>query len=133
MPGKKSKSGANGRHRTEERRELPTKGEGADYAQVVRILGDGRIEAKAMDGQTRLATIRGSIYRRTRLSAGDWVLIGIREFQTDRADVLLKYTDDEVRQLRSLGMIENLVTTIDQQVKESAEAAAGDEIDFDDL
>lgn len=133
MPGKKGKNGSGGRARTEERRELPTKGEGADYAQVVRILGDGRIESKAMDNQTRVATIRGSIYRRTRLSAGDWVLIGIREFQPDRADVLLKYTDDEVRQLRSLGLIENLVTTIDQQVKDSADDLPGDEVDFDAL
>ena len=128
MPGKKSKSGNNGRARTEERRELPMKGEGAEYAQVVRILGDGRIESKAMDGQTRLATIRGSIYRRTRLVAGDWVLIGIREFQPDRADVLLKYTDDEVRQLRSLGLIETLVAAVDTEEKED-----GGDVDFDSL
>ena len=132
MPNKKGKNGTSGRARTEERRELPMKGDGAEYAQIVRVLGDGRVESKAMDGQTRLATIRGSIYRRTRLAAGDWVLIGIREFQPDRADVLLKYTEDEVRQLRSLGLIENLVASI-EKTDDSNESNDDVDIDFDTL
>ncbi len=131
MP-KKGKSNNQRARVANEKRELPTKGEGAEYAQVVRLLGDGRIEARCMDNVTRLATIRGSIYRRTRLAAGDWVLVGIRPFQTDRADVLLKYTEDEARQLRSMGLIETLVTDVKEEFKGDGEQPQED-VDFDDL
>lgn len=132
MP-KKGKSNNQRTRAANEKRELPTKGEGAEYAQVVRLLGDGRIEARCMDNVTRLATIRGSIYRRTRLTPGDWVLVGIRPFQTDRADVLLKYTEDEARQLRSMGLIETLVTDVKEEFRDPEEKEKEEDVNFDDL
>ena len=127
----KGKATASSRAKRDDKRELPLKGDGAEYAQVIRQLGDGRVEVKCMDKQTRMATIRGAIYRRTRITAGDWVLIGIRPFQTERADVLIKYTDEEVRQLRSQGLIETLVAAV-HDAKEN-EFDAGDDVDFDGL
>ncbi len=129
--GAKGKGGAKGKPRRDEKRELPLKGEGAEYAQVVRLLGDGRLEVRCMDRETRMATIRGAIYRKTRITPGDWVLIGIRPFQTDRADVLIKYTDEEVRQLRSQGLIESLVASVHDTYKESD--SDGEEVDFEAL
>ncbi len=118
--------------RQDQKRELPLKGDGAEYAQVIRQLGDGRVDVKCMDRQTRMATIRGAIYRKTRITAGDWVLIGIRPFQMDRADVLIKYTDEEVRQLRSQGLIETLVEAV-HDTKDEDQFDAGNDVDFDAL
>ena len=37
--------------------------------------------------------------------SGDIVLIGLRDFQDDKADVIMKYTADEARQLKAYGEI----------------------------
>ncbi len=34
---------------------------------------------------------------------GDIILIGLRDYQDDKADVILKYNADEARQLKSYG------------------------------
>ena len=41
------------------RRELTFKEDGQEYAQVIKMLGNGRLEAMCFDGTKRLATIRG--------------------------------------------------------------------------
>lgn len=42
----------------------------AEYAQVVKMLGNGRLEAKCQDGETRLGQIRGQMRKKVRL--GTW-------------------------------------------------------------
>ena len=39
------------------------------------------------------------------IAAGDYVLMGLRDFQDDKADVIHKYTPDEVRKLKKMGQI----------------------------
>ncbi len=114
------------RRRNNGPRELPTKGDDAEYAQVVKLLGDGRVEVNCMDGKTRMATIRGSIYKKTRIAPGDWVIIGLRPFDDKKADVVVKYTDDEVRQLQSMGLIKKLVEEVVNEFKD-------EDIDIDSL
>lgn len=36
----------------------------AEYAQVVKMLGNGRLEAKCQDGETRLGQIRGQLRKK---------------------------------------------------------------------
>lgn len=108
-------------------RELPLKGDDAEYAQVIRLLGDGRVDVQCMDGKTRMATIRGSIYKKTRIAPGDWVIIGLRPFDDKKADVVIKYTDEEVRQLQSMGLIKKLVQEVVNEFKED------EDIDIDSL
>ena len=44
------------------------------------------------------------------VNAGDVVLLGLREFQDEKADVILKYSPEEARQLKALGQLpESLV------------------------
>jgi hypothetical protein len=38
-----------------------------------------------------------------RITAGDLVLLGLRDYQDDKADIILKYTADEARLLKSYG------------------------------
>ena len=53
--------------------------------QVVRMLGNGRCECYCFDGVTRLGHIRGKMRKKVWVSAGDIVLVGLREYQDDKA------------------------------------------------
>jgi translation initiation factor IF-1 len=53
----------------------------AEYAQVLRMLGQGRLEAQCMDGVKRLCHIRGKMRKKVWVNVGDIVLLGLREYQ----------------------------------------------------
>jgi initiation factor 1A len=74
-----------------------------EYAQVLRMLGNGRLEAQCIDGVKRLCHIRGKMRKKVWVNAGDVVLVGLREFQDAKADVILKYQADEARSLKAYG------------------------------
>lgn len=61
------------------------------------MLGNGRVEAQCFDGTKRLAHIRGKMRKKVWINQGDIVLLSLRDFQDDKADVIVKYTPDEVR------------------------------------
>lgn len=45
-----------------------TRSHASEYAQVVKMLGNGRLEAKCQDGETRLGQIRGQMRKKVSLS-----------------------------------------------------------------
>jgi len=103
MPKNKGKGGKNrrrGKNQGEIKRELITKGNGQEYAQVIRMLGNGRLEAYCFDGKKRLCHIRGKMRKRVWVNQGDIILVGLRDFQDGKADVVLKYNADEARALK---------------------------------
>ena len=69
------------------------------------MLGNGRLEAQMFDDQrkTVLAHIRGKLRKKVWVNQGDIILLSLRDFQEDKADVLLRYTPDEARQLKTYG------------------------------
>lgn len=104
MPKNKGKGGKNrrrGKNEGEEKRELVFKEDGQEYAQVLRMLGNGRLEAQCFDGNKRLAHIRGKMRKKVWVAAGDIILVGLRSFQDDKCDVILKYNPDEARSLKA--------------------------------
>ncbi|KAJ3561715.1 hypothetical protein NPX13_g8838 [Xylaria arbuscula] len=107
MPKNKGKGGKNRRRgkneSDKEKRELVFKEEGQEYAQVVKMLGSGRLSCSCFDGQTRLAHIRGKLRKKVWINNGDIILLSLRDYQDDKGDVLIKYTADEARTLKSYG------------------------------
>eukprot|EP01106_Pelomyxa_sp_JSP_P000672 TRINITY_DN109_c0_g1_i3.p1 TRINITY_DN109_c0_g1~~TRINITY_DN109_c0_g1_i3.p1 ORF type:complete len:172 (-),score=47.27 TRINITY_DN109_c0_g1_i3:169-684(-) len=106
MPKNKGKGGKNrrrGKNENEEKRELTYKETGQEYAQVTRMLGNGRLEATCFDGQKRLCHIRGKLRKKVWVNQGDIVLLGLRDYQDGKADVILKYNSDEARLLKAYG------------------------------
>ena len=67
------------------------------------MLGNGRLEAYSFDGKKRLCHIRGKMRKKVWVNQGDIILIGLRDYQDDKADVILKYKPEEARQLKALG------------------------------
>ncbi|KEI42883.1 uncharacterized protein L969DRAFT_179549 [Mixia osmundae IAM 14324] len=105
MPKNKGKGGKNrrrGKNENEsEKRELVFKED--EYAQVTKMLGNGRLEAQCFDGEKRLAHIRGKMRKKVWINQGDIILISLRDFQDDKADVIQKYSPDEARNLKAYG------------------------------
>ena len=56
-----------------------------------------------------MCTIRGSLKNRVWINGGDIILLGLRDFGEDKADVILKYYDEEAKELKELGEIPETV------------------------
>ncbi|RWS02020.1 eukaryotic translation initiation factor 1A: X-chromosomal-like protein [Dinothrombium tinctorium] len=67
------------------------------------MLGNGRLEAMCFDGVKRLCHIRGKLRKKVWINQGDIILVGLRDYQDAKADVILKYNPDEARNLKSYG------------------------------
>jgi len=109
MPKNKGKGGKNrkrGKNEADdEKRELIFKEDGQEYAQVIRMLGNGRCDANCIDNDNnirkRLCHIRGKMHKKVWIANGDIILVGLRDYQDDKADVILKYMPDEARLLKA--------------------------------
>ena len=101
--GKARKKGKN--MQIGERRELLIKEEGQEYGQILRLLGNGRLEASCFDGKKRVCTIRGKMRGRVWMNAGDIILISLREFGDEKADVIHKYYPVEAFEMQEMGEI----------------------------
>ena len=129
MPKRKSKGPKRKIRREPLRRDLEYKDDGQEYAQVLKMLGNGRCEVKCVDGITRLAVIRGKMRNKVWIKLGDYILVGLREFQDNKCDILLKYTDEEVRTLKTYGEIPE--KNLDKQSDDESEEE--EQIIFDDI
>ncbi|KAK9094409.1 hypothetical protein Scep_025878 [Stephania cephalantha] len=67
------------------------------------MLGNGRCEAMCINGRKRLYHIRGKMHKKVWIATGDIILVGLRDFQDDKVDVILKYMADEARLLKAYG------------------------------
>ena len=74
-----------------------------EYAQVLKMLGNGRLEAMCFDGSKRLAHIRGKLRKKVWINQGDIILLSLRDYQDEKGDVILKYSADEARSLKAYG------------------------------
>merc|ERR1719347_1531289 len=107
MSGTRGKEGKNRRRGKNEneglKRELVFKEDGQEYAQVTKMLGNGRLEAMCFDGVKRLCHTRGKLRKKVWINQSDIILVGLRDYQDAKADVILKYSADEARNLKSYG------------------------------
>uniref|UniRef100_A0A4W5M7M7 Eukaryotic translation initiation factor 4C n=1 Tax=Hucho hucho TaxID=62062 RepID=A0A4W5M7M7_9TELE len=96
-----------------EKRELVFKEDGQEYAQVIKMLGNGRLEAMCFDGVKRLCHIRGKLRKKD-----------------NKADVILKYNADEARSLKAYGELPEHA-----KINETDTFGPGDDedIQFDDI
>ena len=66
--------------------------EGELYAQVTKNMGNGMCHVLCQDDKTRLCFIRGKFRGRSKrdnmISNGKWVLIGLRDYESEKKDKL---------------------------------------------
>lgn len=102
---------------------------GQEYAQVVKMLGNGRCECFCFDGVTRLGHIRGKMRKKVWITAGDIILVAKRDFQDEKVDIVHKYSADEARNLKQYGELPE-----NARINETAvDMAMGDDNDDDDI
>ena len=89
--------------------------EGQEYAQVTRMLGNGRLEAYCFDGKTRQCHIRGQMQRKVWINVNDVILISLREYEENKGDVIKKYNSDEVIQLKKYREIPEKLQTDEEK------------------
>mmetsp|Transcript_20886 Transcript_20886/g.67627 ORF Transcript_20886/g.67627 Transcript_20886/m.67627 type:complete len:142 (+) Transcript_20886:76-501(+) len=136
MPKNKGKGGKNrrrGKNENDEKRELVFKEDGQEYAQVLRMLGNGRLEAQCIDGMKRLCHIRGKMRKKVWVNAGDIVLLGLRDFQDEKADVILKYLADEARSLKAYGELPDSIRVNETDTFDDERGENDEFFDFDDV
>jgi len=81
------------------------KTEGQEYALVTEILGNCRLRVTCTDGKKRIGHIRGKMKKRVWITRGDYVLVSLRDFQDEKADIIMKYKQDEVEKLKKYNEI----------------------------
>ncbi len=99
--GKKAKRMKNGGNNSQAKRELLFKEEDQEYAQVTKMLGDGRVELHCYDNVVRMGHIRGKLKNRVWINVSDIVLVSLRGFDAQTADIFHKYTSEEARTLQA--------------------------------
>ena len=101
MSQKNKKRGKNQKSRDEkQKRDLLFAEENQMYAKVEKMLGNCRLIAKSYsDSKSRLCHIRGKLRKRVWIREGSVILIALREFEDDKADVIHCYLPEEVKRL----------------------------------
>jgi len=110
--------------RKTQKKELEFKDDGQEYAQVIKIEGHGRCRVECSDGVTRLGVIRGSMRKKVWIKLDNYVLVGLRDFQDDKCDIIGKYSDEDVRNLRAYGEL---------PTQETVKQEETEPFDFDDI
>jgi len=75
------------------------------YCMVQRKLGGNKLQGLCYgeNGATkvRLCVIRGNMRNRVYINEGDLILVGLRDYEDAKCDVLHKYTPDQARDIRN--------------------------------
>merc|ERR1712216_912704 len=91
------------------------------YAQVIRMLGNGRLDAQCIDGVKRLCHIRGKMRKKVWVSTGDIILVG------------LKYNADEARSLKAYGELPDNIRFNETETFNEEENENDAFFDFEDI
>jgi translation initiation factor 1A len=102
--GKHAKKGKNQRDDAA-KRELVLKLSDQEYGQITKSLGDRRFEVYCFDGKTRSAHVPGRYKRRLFFVRDDIVLVQLRDYQDEKADLIHKYIPEEIAHLKRIGEI----------------------------
>ena len=103
MP-KKTKAKKNQKNRgvAEKRQLVEADLDGQVYGILEKALGSRFFDVKCLDGIKRRCKVRK---KRMRVNIGDCVIISLRDFDDQNADVIYKYDSGEVRDLQRSGVL----------------------------
>ena len=90
--GKGKKITKRGRSASDEKRSTsPTKEDDQEYMRVTSILGGCRAELENQENHKYLGIICGKMRKRVYIKVGDLVLVSMRDFQSNKVDIIHKY------------------------------------------
>ena len=100
--GKGGKKKSRGKKLRDTTKALNYKEDNQAYACVVKLLGDSRVQLRYYHEKrihNSIGIIRGKMKRRVWISVGDLVLVGLRDFQDGKVDIIDKYSQNHMYQL----------------------------------
>ena len=110
---------------------LNYKTEGQEYGQVIKMLGNCRLEVYCFDGTSRMCQIRGKMRKRIFINKDDIVIVSLRDYQDAKGDIIEKYSETQKRTLIDNGTIPDLdfnsmdIKTQIKNLKKSGDGASG--------
>jgi initiation factor 1A len=109
------------------------------YAIVKKLLGNGRCLVHTIDNVEKNCIIRGKFRGRKKrdniLTVGSWILVDVREWQSDNSqdcDLLEIYSDNEKDKLKDLNINWTILTNNDLNISASFEHNKTSDIHFMD-
>ena len=118
-------------------RTLILKGDEQEYGKITRMLGDRKVTLLLTDGSEILGLIPGKFRKRVWFKTDDIVLVGRREYQNDRVDIVYKYHDYEARKLLKMSELPpkflDMVSEVEGTEKTTLENDNDFGFDFDDI
>lgn len=85
---------------------IPENEENEMFAIVNQVLGGSRMNVQSSDGKSRLARIPGRMRRKMgRIRMGDLVVISPWDVQDEKADILYRYRNNQIRFLSNKNML----------------------------
>lgn len=130
--GKGGKSKRKGKGTIIPTRELLKKESGQGYAQVIRAVGNCKLEVLGFDGVKRMAHIRGKIQKRIWIAKDDIILVGLRDYQDSKCDVIHRYNLQEFQSLKRMGEVPARISIEPTHDNDSEENLLSDEISSED-
>ena len=77
--------------------------DGTTYGQVIKVLGDCNFTVLCFDGRERMCHVRKSIKKQKNRAENDSiVLVGLRDYQEDKGDIIYIYTKEQVSILKRM-------------------------------
>lgn len=113
----------------DKRADAPVQEEGQVYARVLKMLGNGRLMAKCGDGKERQCRIRGNMRKREWVRVGDTILVCLREYDDDKADVMHRYAPADLHKLDRLGESVRIAVDDDEAAMDELITFEGDATD----
>jgi translation initiation factor 1A len=132
MP-KKQKAGKNKKSsnmNAEKRKLIEADLDGQVYGIIEKVLGDRFFTVNCLDNTKRRCKVR---QKRMKVKDGDCVIVALREFDDNNADIIYKYDSSEVRQLQKDGILPNseVIGVFNDEDKEKENDDDG--FDFEDI
>ena len=132
MP-KKQKAGKNKKSsnmNAEKRKLIEADLDGQVYGIIEKVLGDRFFTVNCLDNTKRRCKVR---QKRMKVKDGDCVIVALREFDDNNADIIYKYDSAEVRQLQKDGILPNseVIGVFNDEDKEKENNDDG--FDFEDI
>ena len=103
---------------------------GTEYGFVTKKLGDCRFTVFCYDKKTRLAHVRGKLRKKVWINVGDICLLGLRDFQDDKCDIMQKFSNDQVNKMLQRKLIDK--SFYNESQSQNPGFVSSDHIDFDE-
>lgn len=81
---------------------------GQEYALITDVLGSCKFKLRCYDNKDRLGCLRGKMRKRQWVKKGDIVLVGLRDFQDCKCDIIHLYKQEEIEILIKISEINHL-------------------------